>query len=206
MADYITADEFKERFDMTLSTTDDARIAAHVSAASREVDSMCGRHFGTATESTRYFTPDGHNLVRVDDCYDITAVATDYDDTGNYSTTLTEGTDYIVEPYNGVGPNGQSGWPVTQLKARGYSNYYFPLDTRRPSVSVTAKFGWEAVPDDVVEATFLLAHRLYYERDVPSGNVAGSVEFGGAPLRRPYTVERLLKPYLRADRMLGIIG
>lgn len=204
MADYITSTNFKTRFGITV-TTDDARIAAHISAASLEVDSMCGRHFGTASETTRYFVPDSSHLVRVDDCYAITAVKLDTGDNGNYATTLTAGTDYIVEPYNGVGPNGQAGWPVYQLKATG-SAYWFHTHTRRPSISVTAKFGWAATPTDVVEATYLLAHRLYFERDVPSGNVPGSSEFGGAPLRRPWTVERLLHPYVRADRKLGIAG
>jgi hypothetical protein len=204
VADYITSSEFKTRFAISVSS-DDTRIGVHVTAASREVDSICGRHFGTATSTTRYFKPVGPGLVLVDDCYTVTAVKMDTGDDGAYATTLTAGTDYIVEPYNGVGINGQTGWPVTQLKATGYS-YYFHTHTRRPSISVTANFGWAAVPSDVVEATFLLAHRLYFERDVPSGNVPGSAEFGGAPLRRPWTVERLLQPYIRADRKLGIAG
>jgi hypothetical protein len=72
-------------------------------------------------------------------------------------------------------------------------------------LKVSATFGWAAIPTDVVEATYLLAHRLYFEVDVPSGNVPGSAEFGGAPLRRPWTAQQLLKPYVRADRMLGIL-
>lgn len=204
MADYINAQQFKIRFGINVNS-DDSRIAEHVSAASREVDSMCGRHFGTASETTRYFAPVSWNLVCIDDAYDITTVALDSADNGNYSTTLSAGADYTTEPYNGVGLNGQSGWPVYMLRATGAS-YRFHTYTRRPSIAVTAKFGWEEVPADVTEATYLLAHRLYYERDVPSGNVPGSAEFGGAPLRRPYTVERLLQPYVRADRKLGIPG
>lgn len=204
MTDYITASNFKTRFGITVAT-DDARIAAHISAASRQVDSMCARHFATATETTRYFWPDGRHLARIDDCYDITAVAIDTADDGTYATTLTAGADYTVAPYNGVGPNGQTGWPTYQLEATGYT-YWFYTHTRRPSIAVTAKFGWAAVPDDVTEATYMLAHRLYFERDVPSGNVPGSAEFGGAPLRRMWTVDQLLNPYKRADRKMGIAG
>ena len=206
MTDYISAANFKTRFDITVST-DDTRIAAHVTAASRQVDSICGRHFGPGGgEETRYFDPESWYLCPVDDCYNISAVAIDDADDGTYSTTLTSGSDYSTHPRNGVGINMQSGWPVQLLEATGRS-YRFPVyNYRASSVSVTAEFGWAAIPDDIIEATYLLAHRLYYEVDVPSGNVPGSVEFGGAPLRRPWTAQELLRPYIRADRKLGIAG
>lgn len=204
MTDYISAANFKTRFGITVSS-DDTRIAAHVTAASRQVDGICGRQFGPGSSATRYFRPDGYGLVRIDDCNTITDVSIDGGDDGTYSTTLTANTDYVTHPTNGVGPNGIAGWPVTQLEATGRS-YWFPARNFRPnSVSVTATWGWEAIPDAVIEATYLLAHRLYFERDVPSGNTPGSLEFGGAPLRRPWTAQDLLKPYIRADRKLGIV-
>jgi hypothetical protein len=60
----------------------------------------------------------------------------------------------------------------------------------------------------VIEATYLIAHRLYYEVAVPSGITAPNVEFGlpGSPLQRPFTVERLLAPYVRFERNVGIAG
>ena len=56
MTDYITSANFKTRFGIT-TTSDDARIAAHITAASLEVDSMCGRQFGTHSgdATARYF-------------------------------------------------------------------------------------------------------------------------------------------------------
>jgi hypothetical protein len=204
VTDYITSANFKTRFAITVAT-DDARIAAHITAASLEVDSMCGRQFGAGTPATvRYFSPDSWGRTRIDDASAITAVGVDDAGDGTYSTAWTVTTDFMTEPFNGVGPNGQTGWPITQLLAVG--SYTFPTCSTRPSVKVTGTFGWAAVPVDVVEATYLLAHRLYFERDVPSGNLPGSVEFGGAPLRRPWTVERLLHNYVRADRKLGIAG
>lgn len=202
MSDYITSTNFKTRHGIT-TTTNDTRIAAHVTAASLEVDSMCGRHFGAGAAATRYFHADSCDTVRVDDCYTITAVALDLDDSGSYATTLSA-TDYVTLPSNGVGVNGQSGWPVTTIKLVGYTNF-FPRYTR-PGVKVSATFGWAATPTDVIEATYLIAHRLYYEVAVPSGVTPPNADFGlpGSPLQRPYTVERLLRPYIRADRKLGI--
>lgn len=205
MTDYITSAEFETRFGIT-TVADGGRIEAHINAASRQVDSICGRHFGPGSAGTRYYEPDSWGLVRVDDCYTITEIAIDNADDGTYGITLTEGTDYTLLPHNGVGPNGQTGWPATQIEATGRT-YWFPKSNYRPrSVKVSATFGWAAVPDDVKEATFLLAHRLYYEVDVPSGNAPGSFEFGGVPLRRPWTAQSLLSQYIRADRKLGIAG
>jgi hypothetical protein len=205
MADYITSANFKTRHGITLATND-ARIAAHITAASREVDAMCGRQFAqhSGAATARYFSPDNCFRVRIDEVYEITEVAVDDADTGAYGTVWAT-TDYQTLPINGTGINGQTGWPATVLEA--IAGYTFPL-LRRPSVKVTGKWGWAVTPTDVVEATYLLAHRLYYEVAVPSGVTAPNIEFGlpGSPLQRPYTVERLLHPYVRADRKLGIAG
>lgn len=201
MADYITSANFKTRHGITVST-EDARIALHITAASREVDAMCGRQFGqhSGAATARYFRPDNCWRVRIDDTYEITSVQVDDSDSGTYGTTWAT-TDYQTIPINGVGANGQTGWPATVLEGVGVR--VFPL-WMRPSVKVTAKWGWTATPGDVVEATYLLTNRLYFERDVPSGIAAAVSEFGGSPLQRPYTVERLLAPYVRADTKFGI--
>ncbi len=195
MADYITTAEFKTRIGMT-GSGQDTRIAEHVSAASREIDSICGRRFDADGSATaRVFHPLNNYDVIIDDALEITAVATDTGDDGSYGTTWTS-SDYQPYPLNGVGPNRQSGWPYTRLCA--IENLTFPIH-RRPSVQVTAKWGWTAVPDDVKEAAYLIAHRLFYERDVPSGIVAGSIEFGGTGLREQRSVMKLLKPYMRYE-------
>jgi hypothetical protein len=205
MADYITSANFKTRHGITVATHD-ARIAAHVTAASREVDSRTGRKFDAdSTATARYFHPYSCDAVRIDDALEITAVALDLDDTGTYATTLAAG-DYVVDPHGGIGPNGQTGWPAETIQLVGYG--YTLRRFRRPMVKVTAKWGWTTTPTDVVEACYLIAHRLYYEVAVPSGITAPNVEFGlpGSPLQRPFTVERLLAPYVRFERNVGIAG
>lgn len=203
MTDYITSANFKTRHGITVNTHD-ARIAAHATAASLEVDSFCGRHFGPGTPATeRYFSAHSDMSVTVDDCYTITSVDLDMDDDGVYETNLPS-TAYVTLPLNGVGSNLQTGWPVSALAIVDRSSY-FPRCVR-PGVKVSATFGWVAVPADVVEATYLLAHRLYYEVAVPSGSTPPNLDFGlpGSPLQRPYTVERLLNPYRRAEHTIGV--
>lgn len=194
MTDYITSANFKTRHGITVATND-ARIVAHCTAASREVDSICHRRFdGDSVATARYFPRLSNSLVLIDDAWEIASVATDDGNAGAYSTAWAT-TDWYADPPNGVGPNGQSGWPVEALWAVGSRLY--PIQDR-PAVKVTAKWGWAAVPTDVVEATYLLAHRLFYEVAVPSGVVPGGPDFNGAPLQRPWTVERLLAPFLKA--------
>lgn len=205
MTDYITAANFKTRHGITV-TTNDARIAAHVTAASLEVDTFCHRQFGqhTGAADVRYFRPLNGEVCYIDDAYEISAIAVDTSNDGTYATTLVANTDYITEPLNGIGPNGQSGWPAYKLA--GFSCSKFPTYGPRPSVKVTAKWGWAVTPADVIEATYLLAHRLFFEVSVPSGVVAPSPEFGapGMTMQRPWTPEKLLRPYLRTDRSIGI--
>ena len=199
MADYITAAEFKTRVNITHSA-EDTRIAEHVTAASRMVDTYCGRRFdadGVAT--ARVFHPDDAYCCVIDDALEITAVATDTADDGSYGTTWAS-TDYEEYPLNGIGINRQGGWPTTEIVA--IESRTFPQH-RRAAVKVTAKWGWAAVPGDVKEATYLLAHRLYYERDVPSGVVPGSAEYGGTGMRDARSAWRLLDPYRRTAPEIG---
>lgn len=206
MADYITSAEFKTRHGVTV-TTHDTRISEHVTAASRRVDEITHRQFGThsGAATARYFRPVSCGLVLIDDAYEITSVDVDNGDDGTYETSWAT-TDYETDPANGIGPDGQSGWPVTGLRA--IEALTFPMYSRRRSVKVTAKWGWSAVPSAVKEATYLLAHRLFYEVAVPSGTTPPSVEFGlaGSPLQRPFTAENLLAPFVRYDRAIGIAG
>lgn len=211
MTDYVTANTFKLRHNVT-SVQNTSRIPDHCTAASRRVDTICGRHFGPQTEGSpvatddtiRYFYPDSNWRCRIDDAYSITSVATDTGDGGTYTQTWTVTTDYLKKWPGGIGPNGLPGWPTIELQAVG--GLWFPVGTNRPPVKITGKWGWATVPDAVIEATHLIAHRLFYENDVPSGNAPGSLEFGGAPLRRNWTVDDLLHDYVRADRKLGIAG
>lgn len=207
MTDYITLNGFKQRLGITTSEKD-IRILEHITAASRRVDGFCHRQFGphVGAATVRYFRPDGWHTVQLDDATEVTSVAVDQGDAGSYTEAWTVTTDYEVEPVNGIGPDGQTGWPITALRAVG--NLWFPRANAHLAVKVTGKWGWAAIPTAVVEATYLLAHRLHYEVSVPGGVTVPNPEFGvpGSPLRRPYTAEDLLAPYARVDKVIGVAG
>jgi hypothetical protein len=206
LADFITLQGYADRYGITSSDKDPVR-SEHIAAASSRVRAITHRDFSphVGAASIRYFKPTSCELVAVDDTYEITAVGVDDDDDGTWSTAWVAA-DYETEPANGIGPNGESGWPTTMLRAVG--TLTFPRYTTRRAVKVTAKWGWAAVPDAVAEATYLLARRYAYEVGVPGGITPPNLEFGlpGQPMRRPYTAEDLLQPYVRSDRAIGVAG
>ena len=131
------------------------------------------------------------------------SVDIDVDNDGVYETNLAASA-YVTLPLNGVGSNRQTGWPTTELRIVDRVSYFphYP----RPSVKVSATFGWAAVPVDVVEATYLFTARLYAEVAVPLGITSANVDFGlpGSPIQPPYEVQRLLNPYRRAETVIGV--
>ena len=198
MADYITSEEFKARHNIT-ATGDTGIIAECVTEASRMVDGLTGRRFDADTTATaRVYQPVDAYVVWIDDAWSITSVATDTADDGSYGTAWAA-SDYQVWPMNGVGPNMVSGWPTTRLMA--IESRVFPSH-RRPSVQVTAKWGWTAVPADIKGAVYLLANRLYEERKTPFGTV-GSADFGAMAIRDQRTVLRMLAPYMRREPVVA---
>lgn len=191
MADYITSIELKAQLSIT-DSTDDTQIALAASAASRLVDSLCGRSFSKdTTATTRIYRPMNSDTVNIHDAWEIVAVSTGTGD-GTYPTAYT---DYWTLPFNGVGVDHMAGWPVSAIKSDGGFTYGI-----RPTVEVEAKWGWENVPSNVKQATMLLAARLFRLRDVSFGAIAGSIDTGPLPVRDIRDVRLLLAPYM----LLGI--
>lgn len=173
-------------------SADDGLLTVITSAASQLVRSYCGRSFevDTAQAATvRYFNRLSDEIAFIDDCWSITAVATDDGDNGTYSQTWTT-SDYQPNPVDGIGPYGLTGWPYTRLAAIG--DLDFPV-VSRPAVKVTAKWGWAALPDDVKTATLMMAAEIYNAR--AGGFEVFTADASFTPIRRNMLVRDLLAPY-----------
>jgi hypothetical protein len=106
--------------------------------------------------------------------------------TATFNLTITDAT---AEPLNALA----KGTPITKLVA--YETY-FPMDIR-PTVQVTARWGWPAVPEPVRSACGILAGRLFKRADSLLG-VAGFGDLGAITLRAvDPDVQRMLAPYVR---------
>ena len=157
----------------TADSTQNDAINTALDAADEEINNLCGRSFTVpAATSTRVYYPTPSDvLLNVDDIATATGLILKQDtgDNGTYDETLTITTDFILvgntTPYRQIQLVNGDTWP------RPISN--------RPTVQVTAKFGYgTTVPAAVVQASTVLAARLYQRRSSPLGFQAGNVDTG----------------------------
>lgn len=190
---YHTLAELKTRLGIS-DSTEDAALNAASSSASRNIEKYCRRQFNDAGSATaRTYWPLSRYVVLVDDFHTTSGlqVATDVDDDGTYETIWAT-TDYINEPVDGI-RDGVTGWPYWKITA--VESYVF-YDYRRPSVQVTARWGWAAVPAPVKEASLALAEEIFKMKDSPYG-IAGFGEFGFVRVRENPKIVSLLMNYRR---------
>jgi hypothetical protein len=177
-------------------TLDQAPMVAALAAAEDAVRGHCGRTFEVAgaTATARVFAPASAITVYPDDFLEMTGVTVTDDGTAVDMTT--------VDGFPLNGRHNGTAWPITRLTRR--SGCWASWDSCRrgdqvPSISVTARWGWPAVPAPVTSATLLIAADLYHGRDARFGVIgldAGvvarvRVNPQAAALLDPYTLPKI---------------
>jgi hypothetical protein len=181
---YATLAEAKAYLSIT-DSIDDTMLESMVEAASRSIDNIAGRRFYLdASASARLYRGTNPYILTVDDFGSTTglALALDTGGDGTYETTLTYNVDYVVEPFNAVA----MGKPYTQITLVGGQLLPWLLPNLRPSVQLTAKWGFPTVPDDISQACLILTADMYKRKDSVGGNL-GISELGAirmSPLGR----------------------
>lgn len=197
---YATATELKGYADNFTDTTDDTEIGEVLLLASRAIDQICDRQFNKATSATaRVYHPDSWSKVTVDDFHTTTdlVIKTDSGDDGTYETTLTSDM-YALEPLNGI-VDAVSGWPYYRILLVSGT---FPSCSVRPSIQVTAQWGWTAVPKAVKVACVYLALEAFKLKGAPFG-VANFDQFGPIRVRENPRVMAMIAPYRRNPVLVG---
>lgn len=190
---YATVEELRERIDIL--DAHEPLIEQLITAASRRIDTRCGRHFYLEASATaRRFAVEWGDRLDVDDIGDTAGlvIKTDEDGDGTFEITWTS-TDYHLTPFDGK-LNGRA-WPYTGIEVAPRGVRSFPRGSW-PAVQVTAKWGWPAVPEEIKEACLLIVGRLYRRKETPFG-VTGSLELG--TMRLPFAdpdVEALVWPFV----------
>jgi hypothetical protein len=198
---YATLVQLKD--ELSLKTTDtavDARLERAINAASRQIDGDTGRRFWQdGSVVAREFYADSPTFAEVDDISTTTGliVKVDSSGTGTYATTLTISTHVLLMPRNAA--HRVPVWPYTGIVLTPEAAAYFPVGGVRPSVQVTAKYGWPAVPDDITRACLIQATQLFKAGDA----VFGGLSFGDGAYMRVRSAmnpmaEALLDPYRKA--------
>ena len=189
MTDYCTTAELKAHLRID-DSVDDTELGAVITATSRAIDKHCGQFFYSTT-GARVYTPTSPGWVATHPIASTSGLSVVTGTDGTYSTSWTLNTDYVLKPDNGLDDAGMT-VPYSRLVAvtRG-----FPVRPR-PTVEVTATFGWAAVPDAVNRACLIKAARVFRRRDTPEG-IAGGVEFGAIRVssREDPDAAMLLAPY-----------
>lgn len=187
---YASMSELKSYLGVT-DTTQDALLQDSLVTASRWIEHHCSRRFyPDLTATARTFHPDYTYRAVVDDFWTSTGliVKTDEGDDGTFETTWTTA-DYSLEPSNGI-IDGEPGWPFYRIVA---VNRTFRCG-RRPSLQVTAKWGWSQTPGPVKQACAYLAEENYKLKGSPFG-VASFDQFGPIRMRENPRVLNMLAPY-----------
>jgi hypothetical protein len=173
--DYVEIDDLKRYLRVpglyagTLNTDEDAHddieLGLAITSASRAIDTATNRQFGVldAVDAFRYTAGYDRNryqyFVSIDDVMTTSGFIVESEGVAV--------TDYDLMPYNAP----QHGRPYTSIV---FEN---PVSLEQGEITVTAKYGWTAIPDTIKNATLLQAGRVFKRRDAPFG-VAGSPEFG----------------------------
>jgi len=182
---YLPVSTFKSWWKSEISA-DDSLIEAAINAAETAIDNALQRRMivATGTPSARKFRPnDCTPILYINDAKTVTSIVEN-------GTTLTADTDYVLEPLNGISATGET-WPYYRVLRYGRDWY---TDGVKPTVTVTADWGWTAIPYEVIEACKIVTSDMLSNRDMRNGLVA-ITEAGGVGSRENLTVRNMIAKY-----------
>lgn len=180
------------------TTYADDDIDASLAAASRGVDEACGRQFARdpSLSAVRFYRPQSATLCLIDDLVELVLFESDQNGDGQFERVWIEGSEFFLEPLNALA----DGYPQTKLVLNTFRGVAaFPYWSPR-SIKLTARFGWPALPAQLVTATSLIASRLLVRRrQAPLGVVTAGLDVGAAVhiARNDPDVVGLLAPFVR---------
>jgi hypothetical protein len=170
-------------------------IVAALLAATSALNNAVGRRIELAAETAtpRKFVPVNGELLLIDDCVEITAVS-------NYGASVVS-SQYQLEPLNGLSYSGE---PRPYDTVRMIEGGVWTRRDRQATVTVTARWGWSAIPAPAIEARKIAAKAVLDGRDVR----LGIAEFtaGGAVSEREAKVVRNFVHDYKGHRMIPWAG
>jgi hypothetical protein len=181
--EYGSLEELKEMRSISADvTSQDQALLRALTRASRAIDRRCGRFFyRTGAPVARSFSPRGRTIsflgsetLLVDDIADESSVSISIGGV----TADPSGISYTPRA---------AGQPVTGIIR---SSWY------GGALLITAEWGWPEVPDEIQQATLLLANRRYMRKDSPEGTSGWSQEGQISVSRYDSDVEDLVAPFV----------
>ena len=169
---YATRGEFKTWINDT--NANDFLVDSCLLAASRYIDQTCGRRFVAETAASKdCWAKDIWSLDLPDDIRTVTSCLVDANGNGTFTRTMTEGTNYVLEP---LVPFPDAGI-YNRMRVLPYSSSGFAPGYR---VRILGNWGYVVngrAPDDVHTVCLIQASRLYTRRNAPLG-ILQTVDLG----------------------------
>lgn len=197
---YVDKEDLKGMIGLS-GTSQDNNIDNAINASSRLIDQITGRHFyKSQSVQIKYFTPNNPFILDVPDIAHTTGLIVQLDttDDGSYDKTITLDTDFYLKPLDVVDLDGDNDIPFQTLVIfdRRSSERFDPDIVR--NIKITAKWGFNAVPDAIKQACLLQSSRLWKRKDSPFSTY-GSSETGERELfqKMDPDAKTLIKPYIR---------
>lgn len=198
---YATRAALKARMGIPDSNTSrDDDLDQRLRSASSDINSWTHRQFGrveVATARTFSIGPSGvdtHDFWTTTDLAIVPYLGTTAGTPWDVATLAFEPTDGIV--------NQVPGWPYRRIAMAGIGSHplWMASNWRGYTVRVTAKWGWENVPEPVITSCLMLAVADDKAKDAPFG-VAGFGDFA-IRIRANPMVEQKLKDYVLDENLL----
>jgi hypothetical protein len=186
---YTTVDDVKAYLGITTSNFDD-ELAADIATGARDIDQDCDQIFYETDVQTRSFIPQNPGYCITDPMSEFVAL------TAQESVWVLD-QDFMLEPQN----SALQGQPFTAIRTNARP-FIFTL-SQIPAgwagfdgrVYVTAKFGWPAVPNQIVQANKILAARYFHRRNAPLGVISFSNEVAFRMAGADADAAKLLVPF-----------
>ena len=186
MPRYLSVEQVKQYHRNELPTVDDEFIEAAIDSAEATIDRETNRRFAVAsgTASARLFAADDWYRLRIHDCTTVTVV------TNNGATIATSS--YQLEPLNGITLAGES-VPYSSIRLLDGA---WLIDSRgEAKVSITATWGWLAIPARIEQAALIIAKEIITNRDEVKLGLVGFSDVGGVTARTNPIVRDTLNHY-----------
>lgn len=144
-----------------LNESDDGTFGALLDAASRHVEWYTRRQFNREeTASSRMYRALDCERVAVDDFYTTMDLAVEI------LGDVWDPSNFDPRPWDGVA-QGRIEWPFSDLFAVG--RRWPTRNFRRATIEVTARWGWETVPEGIKQATLDVAEIMHLGAGISGG-------------------------------------
>ena len=191
MPRYLTVEQVKAYCRSEIPTNDDEFIEAAIDAAEMFLDESCARRFAVAgTASARVFVPFSHELLRLPDFTSVTSITA--------SGATVSASNYQLEPLNGLTLSGES-VPYTTVRLLSGSWHTGAVNDKEATVTVTAAWGWAAIPARVTQAALIVSKEIMNNRDEVKLGLVGFSDVGGVTARTNPIVRETINHYRRAE-------